>query len=50
MRGPFTKAHNDFTKSGQNDPTILETLRFLQNNWNGQICALSKRIIVILSC
>ena len=46
-RGPLTKAHKDFKKSGQNDPTLLGTLRFLQNNGNGRLCALSKRIPVM---
>ena len=47
MRGPFTKAHNGFKNSGQNDPTILGTLRFLKHNGNSQLCALFKRILVI---
>ena len=47
IRGPFTKSHNEFKKSGQNDPTLLATLRFLLKNGNGQLRALSKRILVM---
>ena len=47
MRGPFTKAHNDFKKSAQNNPTLLGTLRFLKNKGNGQLSALSKRILIM---
>ena len=47
MRGPFTKAHNDFKKSGQNNPALLGTLRFLRNNGNGQLSALSKQLLIM---
>ena len=47
MRGPFTKAHNDFKKSDQKNPTLLGTLRFLRNNGNSQFSALSKRILIM---
>ena len=47
MRVPFRKVHNDFKKSGQNNPTLLGTLRFLRNNGNGQLSALSKRILIM---
>ena len=51
MRGPYTKSHKDFEKSGQYDPTIGETLRFLKKKESGQgrggLYALSKRILVM---
>ena len=51
MRGPYTEAHKDFEKSGQNDPTIGGTLRFLKKKESGpgrgELYALSKRILVM---
>ena len=47
MRGPYTTAHDNFSKSGQHNGTLMRFLDFVQANGNGDLYAGSKRAVIM---
>ena len=47
MRGPFTIAFANWEKSGQNDPTTHGFLRYTLIKPNGELRAISKRLVIM---